>query len=338
MSGPPRWPRAAAPLRDLLAREVKGRELLHALAVIGPLVVAYLVSGETALLSLGLIAISLFVPARKLRLGPGMVALHFLVILAVFSLLFMALPFKPVFVPLTALAAFLAVAVTHYGNGLRSLGNWVFIPAVYLACEVRDGASMDAAWRHAALIVALSPVALALVCAGQVLDRRRPAGAPPDYGPADANWLLPAGAVALAVLAAAALVEALDIAQGQWLIWSSASVIVGDLSATTGKLKQRAMGALVGAPLGLLVGFAMPASRLGYSLAVLGAILTLIAFSRYVVGFGSRCFLIALAAAFGGGANGIAEERVANVLMGGAFGLAAVALMEAVWRRRAGKA
>lgn len=324
----------AAKLRAFLAREVQGHELLHALAVIGPLVVAYLVSGEAALLSLGLFAIALFVPAHKLRLGLRMVGLQYLLIIGVFGVLFIALPFKPVFVLLTALVAFLTVAVTHYGNQLRTLGNWVFIPAVYLACEVREGTGMTEAWRHAGLIVALSPVALALVCADQVIDRNRPTGSPPDYGPASTNWLLPAGATACAVLAAAAVVEAFDIAQGQWLIWSSASVIVGDLSATTGKLKLRALGATIGAPLGLVVGWALPASHLGYSIAVLGAILTLIAFSRYAVGFGLRCFLIALAAAFGGGVSELAEERVANVLMGGAFGLAAVAMTELIWHCR----
>ncbi len=120
----------AAKLRAFLAREVQGHELLHALAVIGPLVVAYLVSGEAALLSLGLVAIALFVPAQKLRLGPGMVGLQYLLIIGVFGVLFIALPFKPVFVLLTALVAFLTVAVTRYGNQLRTLGNWVFIPAV----------------------------------------------------------------------------------------------------------------------------------------------------------------------------------------------------------------
>lgn len=140
-----------------------------------------------------------------------------------------------------------------------------------------------------------------------------------------------------AVLAAAALVEMLNLAQGQWVIWSAASVVVGDLSASTGKLKLRAIGALAGVPLGLLVGTALPESRIGYSFAVLAATLTLIAFSRYVVGFGTRCFFIALAAGFAGGASGIAEERVANVIIGGVFGLIAVALTELVWRRVTGK-
>ncbi len=258
-------------------------------------------------------------------------------ILCTFAVLFLAFPVKPLFVLLTALAAFLAVAVIRYGEALRTLGNWVFIPAVYLACELREGVDTSEAFRHAGVMVAASPIALALVCAVQIGDRRHQI-VPPDRGPPSADWLLPASATAIAVFAAAALVEVLNLAQGQWVIWSAASVVVGDLTASTGKLKQRAIGALVGVPLGFLVGAALPESRLGYSLAVLGATLTLIAFSRYTLGFGSRCFFVALAAAFTGGASGIAEERVTNVIAGGAFGLIAVALMEFVWRRVARKA
>ncbi|CAM5762620.1 FUSC family protein [Labrys miyagiensis] len=327
----------AARTGDLLAREVKRDDLLKALIVVGPLVVAYFLSREPALLNLGLIAISLLIPALKLRLPPKAVAFHFLAILLTFALLFLAAPEKVLFVLLTALAGFAAVAVTRYGEALRTLGNWVFIPAVYLACEVREGMAPGEAMHHAGVIAATSPVALALVCAVQIRDgRRRTQATRPDYGPLSADWLLSACATAMAVFAAAALVEIFDLSQGQWVIWSAASVVVGDLSASTDKLKLRAIGALAGVPLGLLVGFAMPESRIGYSLAVLGATLTLIAFSRYVVGFGLRCFFIALAASFVGGASGIAQERVTNVLIGGAFGLIAVALVE-IGRRRLGR-
>jgi hypothetical protein len=74
-------------------------------------------------------------------------------------------------------------------------------------------------------------------------------------------------------------------------------------------------------------------AKAGYSFAVLGATLTLVAFNRYVVGFGARCFFIALAAAFTGGASGIAEERVINVLIGGVLGIIAVVLSEFVGKR-----
>ena len=330
-------PQTIAPatrLRDFLRKEINSSELLWALAVIGPLVIAYSFLREPAVLNLGLIAISLLIPALKLGLAPRTVVLHYLAILVTFGALFLAAPIKPLFVSLTALAAFLAVAVTRYGDALRTLGNWVFIPAVYLACEVREGAGASEALRHAGIIVAASPIALVLVCCVQIVDgRHRDDAVPPHYGSASAEWLLPAAATALAVFAAAALVEVLNLAQGQWVIWSAASVVVGDLTAVTGKLKLRAIGALIGAPLGLLLGVELPQSRVGYSFAVLGATLTLIVFSRYAVGFGARCFFIALAASFAGGASGIAEERVANVVIGGVFGLVAVALMELVWRR-----
>jgi len=321
-------PQTIAPatrLRDFLRKEINSSELLWALAVIGPLVIAYSFLREPAVLNLGLIAISLLIPALKLGLAPRTVVLHYLAILVTFGALFLAAPIKPLFVSLTALAAFLAVAVTRYGDALRTLGNWVFIPAVYLACEVREGAGASEALRHAGIIVAASPIALVLVCCVQMVDgRHRDDAVPPHYGSASAEWLLPAAATALAVFAAAALVEVLNLAQGQWVIWSAASVVVGDLTAVTGKLKLRAIGALIGAPLGLLLRVELPQSRVGYSFAVLGATLTLIAFSRYAVGFGTRCFFIALAASFAGGASGIAEERVANVVIGGVFGLVAV--------------
>ncbi len=324
-----------ARLRRFLSQEVNSRELLRGLVVVGPVVVAYLLLRDLALINLGLIAVSLLIPALKLRLRPGAVAIHFLAILATFALLFFAFPIKLLFVVLVALAAFLAVAVTRYGAALRSLGNWVFIPALYLACEVHEGVSGAEAMRHAQFIFAYSPAALLLVCAVQAFDGRGGRLSAQKLGSPVPDWRLPASATALAVFAAAALAEGLELAQGQWVIWSAASVVVGDLSASTGKLKLRAIGAIVGAPLGLLIGLALPESRIGYSLAVLGAILTLIAFTRYVVGFGSRCFLIALAAAFAGGSSGIAEERVINVLIGGAFGLLAVVITEAAWRRYA---
>jgi hypothetical protein len=231
-------------LRDVLAREIKSGELVRALVVIGPLVAAYVVLREPALLNLGLIAISLLIPVLKLRLSTRAIALHFLAILATFGALFLAAPIKPLFVALTALAAFLAVAVTRYGDALRTIGNWVFIPAVYLACEVREGATAQEALRHAGFIVAASPIALAMVCGIRMFDQRRSGDAPSNYGTAATEWFLPAAATAIAVFAAAA---------------------------------------------------------------------------------------------FAGGASGIAEERVANVIIGGVFGIIAVALTELIWRRVARK-
>lgn len=320
---------AEAGLRPLLAQELHLGAIARALVVIGPLVIAYVLTREPALVNLCLLTVSLLIPALKLRLSPAAVIVQYLVIVATFAVLFLAAPIPPLFVVLAAISGFMAAAVTRFGTLLRTLGNWVFIPAVYLALDIREGALGEAALWQAGVLLGLSPVGLALVCGVQAIDgRRRALDRSEIFGPPSGDWLVPAVATAAAVFAAAVLVEMFDIREGQWLIWSAASVVVGDLSASTGKLKLRAIGALVGAPLGLLVGLALPVSEVGYSFCVLGAMLTLIAFSRYVIGFGARCFFIALAAAFAGTGSGIAAERVENVLIGGAFGLVAVALAE----------
>jgi Fusaric acid resistance protein-like len=296
-------------------------------------VVAYFFLREPAVLNVGLIAISLLIPALKLGLAPRTVALHYLAILVTFGALFLR-------------SHQAAVCVAHRARGvpcrggdalrrcLAHPGQLGLHPGRLSRLRSERGERRRgrvASCRHHRGGVADRTV---LVCCVQMADgRHRDDAAPPTYGSASVDWLLPAAATALAVFAAAALVELLNLAQGQWVMWSAASVVVGDLSAVTGKLKLRAVGALIGVPLGFLPGIAPPESRAGYSFAVLGATLTLIAFSRYAVGFGTRCFFIALAASFAGGASGIAEERVANVIIGGVFGLVAVALMELVWRR-----
>jgi uncharacterized membrane protein YccC len=325
-------------LREILVREVRVGDLLKALIIVGPLGAVYFVSGEEAISDLGLIAISLLIAAFKLRLPPKLIALHLLAILVTLVALFLAAPVGPLFVLLTAVAAFLAAALTRYGEALRTVGSWAFIPALYVACKLHENSPSTESFRQVGIIVAFAPVILALVCAVQIHDRRNsPARTSNSYGRASSDWLLSASASALAVLAAAGLVEEFNLAQGQWLIWSAASVVVGDLATSTHKLKLRIIGATIGVPLGFLIGLCLPASRVGYSLAVTGATLTLVAFNRYVVGFGSRCFFIALAATLAGSGSGIPEERITNVLVGGVFGVIAVVLSEFIWRRFAEK-
>jgi hypothetical protein len=72
---------SAASLRDLLSREIKTGELVRALIVVGPMVAAYFFARQTALLNLGLVAVSLLIPALRLRLPPKVVTWHYLAIL-----------------------------------------------------------------------------------------------------------------------------------------------------------------------------------------------------------------------------------------------------------------
>ncbi|TOZ46526.1 FUSC family protein, partial [Burkholderia pseudomallei] len=131
-------------------------------------------------------------------------------------------------------------------------------------------------------------------------------------------------AVALAVAAAALLVEWRHIDNGQWAIWSAASVVTGDAATARVKLRDRGLGALAGVPLGLAAGHALPHGALVYTLATLASVLTLVAFRHYATGFGARCACIACASWVAQQSTAIAAERVVNVLAGGLIGIACV--------------
>jgi hypothetical protein len=321
-------------IRNALAREVIVGDLMKSLAVLGPLAAAYFISGEQTVSELSLIAISLLIPALKLKLPVKLIALQLFAILVVLVALFLSASTKPLFVLLAATAAFLAAALIRYGDSFRTLGNWAFIPGLYIACKMYEGGlSSGESFRQLSLIVASAPVILILVCAVQICSRQssRTALLHPYERPS-IDWLLSSSATAIAVFAAAALVERFNLAQGQWAIWSSASVVVGNLANSAHKLKLRIIGASVGVPLGLLIGVCLPTSQLGYFFAEIGALLTLVAFNHYAVGFGSRCFFITLAAILAGTGSAIGEERVTNVAVGGVIGIVAIGLSAFLWR------
>src|ERR1700678_563105 len=138
----------ATELRKILAREVRIGDLFKAVIVVGPLGAAYFISGEDAVSDLGLIAISLLIAAFKLRFPPKLVALHLLVILVTLVTLFLAEAKRPLFVLLAAFAVFLASALTRYGEALRTVGNWVFIPALYVACKLYENTPLGESFRQ----------------------------------------------------------------------------------------------------------------------------------------------------------------------------------------------
>jgi uncharacterized membrane protein YccC len=134
-------------------------------------------------------------------------------------------------------------------------------------------------------------------------------------------------AVCPAVSLAAALVEWCQLDYGQWVIWSAVSVVTGDIVTARKKLYQRGVGALIGVSLGVLLGYALPHNMLMYDLLTVAAMLTLVSFSHYMLGFGTRCAFIVSALIVLGQAPDMAAERVFNVLLGGVIGLLFVFLL-----------
>ncbi|CAI0913935.1 FUSC family protein [Serratia entomophila] len=331
-------------LPPALTAEINLWSLKRAAWMLVPLLALTSLTGDANWLKVSVVTISLFIVYERVGLAPLGVACHALVLLLAFLALLFAMRQPAIFVLACALAAAAAVGVSAYGGKLRSLGNFTFIPALYLACETAEGlAPAQFAQRALPLLPYLAAAALPVLVISlaehvQCGHRWRHAftlhpngdfGAPVACGEA-------LFAVSLAVALAAAIVEWGRLDYGQWVIWSAVSVVAGDMVATRKKLYQRGAGALVGVPVGVLLGYLMPHSTLVYEFLTVAAMLTLVSFSHYVLGFGARCACIACALMVIGQTPEIAAERALNVLLGGGIGLLFVFLLHVAVVARGG--
>jgi hypothetical protein len=308
------------------------RPLLRSLVSVAPFVLLSLILNQPVWLKAALVAISAQIAWERTGLAPLGVLLHGFAIAAGFLALFSALLVPPIFVVACALMAAGTIRLAAEGSKFRSLGNFTFIPALYLACETAENLPHDLYWPTALAFLPYIALALIPVIIQAAIEHLREETHPRglrhftrlaknqsfgEHGP----YLEDMAAVILAVGTAAFLVEWRGLDQGQWVIWSAASVVTGDMASSRLKLRDRALGACVGVPIGIAAGLAVPHSAIAYGLATLGIFLTLVAFRRYVIGFGTRCALIALALLHAGRSVEIASERVLNVILGGVIGV-----------------
>ncbi|MBO7787415.1 FUSC family protein [Burkholderia pseudomallei] len=302
------------------------------LAVCAPTIALYGATGDARWLLASIATVSIAIAVERVGIAPLGTLAQGAAIVAGFLSLSCALSAWPAFVAGCAMLAAAAVALSRCGARLRSLGNFVFIPSLYLTCEA--AAAHHSATRLVPYLGAAMLPAIAL--SGVQAWRNAPAahrlhalarwrGARELGRPAASSDAAQAiVAVALAVAAAALLVEWRHIDNGQWAIWSAASVVTGDAATARVKLRDRGLGALAGVPLGLAAGHALPHGALVYTLATLASVLTLVAFRHYATGFGARCACIACASWVAQQSTAIAAERVVNVLAGGLIGIACV--------------
>lgn len=302
------------------------------LAVCAPTIALYGATGDARWLLASIATVSIAIAVERVGIAPLGALAQGAAIVAGFLSLSCALSAWPAFVAGCATLAAAAVALSRCGARLRSLGNFVFIPSLYLTCEA--AAAHHSATRLVPYLGAAMLPAIAL--SGVQAWRNAPAahrlhalarwrGARELGRPAASSDVAQAiVAVALAVAAAALLVEWRHIDNGQWAIWSAASVVTGDAATARVKLRDRGLGALAGVPLGLAAGHALPHGALVYTLATLASVLTLVAFRHYATGFGARCACIACASWVAQQSAAIAAERVVNVLAGGLIGIACV--------------
>lgn len=301
--------------------------------VIGLYVGIYLVTDQSDLLSVAVLGGGLYIASEGLRLGYALVFCHYLIGIAAFLCLFLSIGIPALFAVLCGTLALGVIALTRWAADLRSFGNWIFIPAVYVACDLGE----DRAWpdRLAALphVLLFSLIGPAAVMALMFSRRNEPSKSLTSLlerlGHPNLHWMQQAVAAFLAVLLVAGVAVAFDLPNSEWMIWSSLSTIAIDLPASRAKFKDRTFGALIGCPVGFACGFLLPQNRVTFALATLGILVTLVAFRTYRLGFTFRCALTALAAVVAGGSVDIAEQRVINVIVGGVIGLSVQYLV--VW-------
>ena len=322
------------------------RQLGQAVLVLAPIVALSIVTGDDAWLKAAVVTISTFIAFERGCLSPLGVLLHAIAILAGFLLMISALRVPLLFVLTASLMAAGAVWISTYGRKLRSVGNFTFIPALYVACETAENASSGVFLARAVellpylaagvLPVLILAMAHELLPNAEVPHRARNLFRLRRDGTSDER--IAAGeaviAVVLAVAVAATFVEWRHLDHGQWVVWSAASVVTGDAATAHFKLRDRAIGAFLGVPAGIVLGFFLPHGPLAYGLAVVASLLTLVAFRSYPLGFGTRCATIAAALVIADQSTMIAAERVVNVLIGGIVGVAFVFATHAVVRQR----
>jgi|SRR5471030_32002 len=312
----------------------KYKVLARAAVVIAPLVLLASLSGDVVWLRAGIVAISSFIALERANLAPAGVALHGVAMAAGFMVLLYSLVIPPLFVLCCVIMAAASILLTTQGARLRVIGNFTFIPALYLACELGENTARKEMIAHGLAFLPYVAVALipTVILSGIIhfLERdpsrhqlrqfgqlRRPI----DLG-APKPWKASMLAVALSVALAASLVEWLHLGNGQWVIWSAASVVTGDAGSARLKLRDRFVGVIAGVPLGLAIGHFVPHNAFAYGVVSILAIMSLVGVGRYVIEFGIRCACCALAILVTGQTSAIAGERVINVLMGGIIGIA----------------
>lgn len=334
-----------------MLNEIKWRPLNRALLAVSPFIGMYILSNNTHWLTTSaLICICTTITEEKLALTYLGVLMHGTAIMLGFMILSTVSVWPPLFVIFCAMMAMFTVWVMSRGHLLRSLGNFTFIPALYLTCEISENTGgqlpvIRALHELPFMAAGMSSVFLLSLWHQTGLEQSHAkAKSKPkrflnvqfsyrtDYGQS-LGGMEACFAIASAVGLATALVEWQNIEHGQWVIWSAASIVTGEAGTEHRKFLYRGAGALIGVPPGIMTGWVLPHSSITNGVSILAGLLTLIAFRRYIVGFSARCFFIALAITVSNHSALIAGERIFNVLLGGVTGIASVFLLRRLYRK-----
>ena len=308
------------------------RMLLRGAILLAPIFIAGLVTGDPMWFRAEIVTVSVFIAAERSRLAPLGVLLHTLVIASCVLPVTASLANPGAFVIVSVLLAIGCVAIAVAGVGMRWTGTFTFIPVLYIACATAgdaNGHRLGQAGLEVVPYLLCSAVPVILASSASFLWRKlvrkqashgwlalRQVTEPPAPGCVEGIV-----AAAFAVGVAALLAGWHGVHYAQWLVWSAASVVTGDIATARAKWKDRMVGAIVGVPAGMLVGIFMPHAPVLFDVLTATTALTLVAFNRYVVAFGTRCALHAVAIIVAGHPVFSADWRAIDVAAGSVIGI-----------------
>jgi hypothetical protein len=308
------------------------RMLFRGAMLLAPIFIAGLLTEDPSWFRVEIVTISVFIVAERSRLTPLGVLLHTFAIAFGFLVMTVSLGKPEAFVTVCVLLAIACVATTAAGAEMRWTGSFTFIPVLYMACMTADGANgqrLGQLGLHVLPFVLYAAIPVILTSGTTCLFSRL-AGKSSDRGwfalrllteaPAP-EWREGVVAAALAVGVAAALAEWHSFHYTQWLVWSAASVVTGNVATARAKWRDRMLGAIVGVPVGVLFGILLPHAPVLFDALTAVTALTLVAFNRYVVGFGARCALHPIAIIVAGHAVSMGNYRAIDVVVGSVIGI-----------------
>lgn len=317
--------------------------LKRALIVLLPTMVLAVLTRDSSWLQASVMTMATFVAQEKTDLAPVGVLAHSLAILVALTVLLLVRPSNVLFVFVVVALAIACIRLTALGAKLRTLGSFTFVPALYLSMELSSPGTDGRLQQLSTLTPLLLAGCVPTIILSATVHARRIAKETSvlahhlrlfgslNHGERQESWLLVAS-MAIAVLATATLVAVLHAKNGQWLIWSAATVVNVETADSRNKLYSRCLGALFGVPLGFGMGLLVPASPLLHNICLVISLLTLVALRNYVFSFGARCMFIALAAALIGEGSTVSVDRAAYVLIGGCMGWISVAFLNKTYK------
>ncbi|MBI2786609.1 MAG: FUSC family protein [Legionella longbeachae] len=319
-----------------IKNEIRGQFLLRGILVLMPFAFLFLLSGNIYWLESSLITMSTLIAEEKLKLGFLGILLHGTAIIILFNLLFLTQVHPFFFVLVCTISATGIIWISTFGEQLRNLGSWTFIPAIILSLERAPIANISLLDQCLILlpflIIAILPTIF--LCLFEYIKAKKNGldlkwfqlSYLSDFGKKNKNYdsLL---AMAIGIALSSTFVEYIQMENGQWMIWGVASVITGNIQTSPKKFYERLFGVSIGVPMGILMGnYVMPSTELDLTIATMGIFLTLVAFRRYIIAYTFRCFFVALAVILVTHSKIIAFERLTHVILGGVLGIICVLL------------